>query len=118
MAKILIADDSRVMRQIITRTLREAGFVGHDVVEAADGSQALEIARSQAPFALILTDWDMPGLTGQQFVEQLTERPPVVFVLSECSDERKTQIENMGAELIVKTFTAYVFNDKLSPYLS
>ena len=35
--KILIADDSRVMRQIVTRTLRQAGFGDHDLVEAADG---------------------------------------------------------------------------------
>ena len=38
--KILIADDSRVMRQIVTRTLRQAGFGDHDLVEAADGKQA------------------------------------------------------------------------------
>lgn len=35
--KILIADDSRVMRQIVIRTLRQAGFDGHEIVEAADG---------------------------------------------------------------------------------
>ena len=44
--KILIADDSRVMRQIVTRTLRQAGFDDHDLVEAADGQAGARTRRS------------------------------------------------------------------------
>jgi two-component system chemotaxis response regulator CheY len=40
--KILIADDSKVMRQIVLRTMRQAGFGHHDFVEAADGAEALD----------------------------------------------------------------------------
>ena len=46
--KILIADDSRVMRQIVIRTLRQAGYSGHDIVEAENGAVALELVRSEA----------------------------------------------------------------------
>ena len=47
--KILIADDSRVMRQIVARTLRQAGFGEHDMVEAADGRQTYEMAMPTRP---------------------------------------------------------------------
>ena len=57
--KILIADDSRVMRQIVTRTLRQAGFDGHDLVEAADGKQAYDLAVAEGP-DLVISDWNMP----------------------------------------------------------
>jgi two-component system chemotaxis response regulator CheY len=43
--KILVADDSRVMRQIVTRTLRQAGFGGHDLVEAANAGAIFLIAK-------------------------------------------------------------------------
>ena len=52
--KILIADDSRVMRQIVTRTLRQAGFGDHDLVEAADGKEALDMATAEKPDLVIL----------------------------------------------------------------
>ncbi len=63
--KILIADDSRVMRQIVVRTLRQAGFGDHDLIEAADGKQAFELAKSENP-DLVLSDWNMPEMTGDR----------------------------------------------------
>lgn len=47
--KILVADDSRVMRQIVKRTLRRAGFTGHEVIEAGEGTEALELALTAGP---------------------------------------------------------------------
>ena len=44
--KILVVDDSRVMRQIVIRTLRQAGYGGHDIVEAENGRDALEVGRT------------------------------------------------------------------------
>ena len=42
--KILVVDDSRAMRRIVSRTIRQAGFTGHDIVEAENGQEALEVA--------------------------------------------------------------------------
>lgn len=47
--KILIADDSRVMRQIVVRTLRQAGFGDHELIEAANGREAFELTTSESP---------------------------------------------------------------------
>jgi len=61
--KILLVDDSRSMRMIVKRAIRQAGFAGHDFVEASNGSEALNEIRSSPP-DLVLTDWNMPEMSG------------------------------------------------------
>jgi two-component system chemotaxis response regulator CheY len=118
--KILIADDSRVMRQIVTRTLRQAGFDGHDLVEAADGRQALEMAEAEKP-DLVISDWNMPELTGVEVLRKLRAAGNEVkfgFVTSECTPEMQQQAEAEGAAFfIIKPFTAERFDEVFSPIL-
>ena len=118
--KILIADDSRVMRQIVTRTLRQAGFDGHDLVEAADGKQAYEAATAQQ-LDLVLSDWNMPEMTGVEVLRQLRASGNDVkfgFVTSECTPEMQQQAEAAGAAFfIIKPFTAERFDEVFSPIL-
>ena len=68
--KILVADDSRVMRQIVIRTLRQAGYDDHDIVEAEDGRDALDKVASESP-DLVLSDWNMPNMTGIECLQAL-----------------------------------------------
>ncbi len=70
--KILIVDDSRAMRLIVMKTLREAGYQGHDISEAEDGAKALEQVQGDKP-DLILCDWNMPNMTGPEFLQALTD---------------------------------------------
>ncbi|MFI7596930.1 response regulator [Actinoplanes sp. NPDC049681] len=118
--KILIADDSRVMRQIVTRTLRQAGFDGHDLVEASDGAEAVAKAEAENP-DLIISDWNMPEMTGIDVLRKLRASGNNVkfgFVTSECTDEMKTAAESAGsAFFIVKPFTAEQFDEVFSPIL-
>jgi two-component system, chemotaxis family, chemotaxis protein CheY len=118
--KILIADDSRVMRQIVTRTLRQAGFDGHDLVEAADGKEALDKATSENP-DLVISDWNMPEMTGVEVLRKLRAGGNEVkfgFVTSECTPEMQQQAEAAGAAFfIVKPFTAERFDEVLTPIL-
>jgi two-component system chemotaxis response regulator CheY len=118
--KILIADDSRVMRQIVTRTLRQAGFGDHDLVEAADGKQAYELATAEKP-DLVISDWNMPEMTGVEVLRKLRAAGDDVkfgFVTSECTPEMQQQAEDAGALFfIIKPFTAERFDEVFSPIL-
>jgi two-component system, chemotaxis family, chemotaxis protein CheY len=118
--KILIADDSRVMRQIVTRTLRQAGYEGHQLVEACDGREALEKTLEEAP-DLVLADWNMPHLTGIEVLRQLRADGigvPFGFITSEGTPEMKKAAEDAGALfLVTKPFTAETFRDALDPFL-
>jgi two-component system chemotaxis response regulator CheY len=118
--KILIVDDSRVMRQIVTRTLRQAGFGDHDLVEAADGKQALELTTSERP-DLVISDWNMPEMTGVEVLRNLRASGNDVkfgFVTSECTPEMQQQAEAAGAAFfIVKPFTAERFDEVFSTIL-
>lgn len=118
--KILIADDSRVMRQIVTRTLRQAGFGDHDLVEAADGKEALDKATAEGP-DLVISDWNMPEMTGIEVLRKLRGAGNDVkfgFVTSECTPEMQQQAEAAGSLFfIVKPFTADRFDEVLTPIL-
>ncbi|MFD0519735.1 response regulator [Paractinoplanes durhamensis] len=97
--KILIADDSRVMRQIVVRTLRQAGFGDHDLIEAANGREAFDMTKAENP-DLVLSDWNMPEMTGIEVLRQLRAAGNAVkfgFVTSESTPEMKDQAEAAGA---------------------
>ena len=119
--KILVADDSRVMRQIVIRTLRQAGFDDHDVVEAENGRDAYEKVGSEQP-DLVLSDWNMPKMTGIECLQALRgsgSQVPFGFVTSEGSPEMREKAENAGALfLIAKPFNADTFSDVLDGILS
>jgi len=118
--KILIADDSRVMRQIVIRTLRQAGYGGHEIVEAENGRQAVELAFSTQP-DLVLSDWNMPELNGIDALHTLRSRGssvPFGFVTSEGSEEMRALASNAGALfLIAKPFTPESFAEALAGVL-
>ena len=115
--KILVADDSRVMRQIVIRTLRQAGYDGHDVVEAENGREALEKVSSEEP-DLVLSDWNMPEMTGIECLRALRSAGSAVpfgFVTSEGSDEMRSTAASAGALfLIAKPFNEDTFTEALS----
>ncbi|MFS3127089.1 response regulator [Nocardioides sp. Bht2] len=110
--KILIADDSRVMRQIVVRTLRQAGFGGHEIVEAENGQVAFELAAKENP-DLILSDWNMPEMNGIDLLINLRgsgSQIPFGFVTSEGSEEMRQRAAAAGASfLIAKPFNADTF---------
>jgi two-component system chemotaxis response regulator CheY len=118
--KVLVCDDSRVMRQIVVRTLRQAGFDGLDIVEAANGAEGLDVVAAEQP-DLVLSDWNMPELTGIDFLTHLRARgddTPFGFVTSEGSQEMRERAAGAGALFVIaKPFDADTFADTLSPVL-
>jgi two-component system chemotaxis response regulator CheY len=118
--KILVTDDSRVMRQIVIRTLRQAGYDDHDVIQAENGREAFELVGSEKP-DLVLSDWNMPEMTGLECLQALRasgSTVPFGFVTSEGSPEMRERAEGAGALfLIAKPFTADTFRDALDGVL-
>ena len=119
--KILIVDDSKVMRSIVKRTLRQAGFGNHDVVEAGNGAEGLEQVSEHTP-DLVLCDWNMPEMNGIEMLQELRAAGNEVkfgFVTSEGTAEMHQIALDAGALfLITKPFTADDFEEKLSPVLA
>lgn len=117
--KVVIADDSRVMRQIVIRTLRQAGY-SWDITEASDGAESLQLAQQLRP-DLVLSDWNMPEMTGIEMLRTMRAQGmdiPLGFVTSEGSAEMREQAEGAGALfLIAKPFTAESFRETIDPFL-
>jgi two-component system chemotaxis response regulator CheY len=118
--RVLVADDSRVMRRIVVRTMRQAGFDVSDIVEASDGRQAYETVMTQNP-DLVLSDWNMPEMTGIESLRAIRAAGSNVlfgFVTSEGSEEMRAEAAAAGAAfLIAKPFTADTFRDVLGAFV-
>ena len=106
MHSILAVDDSISMRQMVSFTLKNAGY---DVVEAVDGEDAFEKAR-QRSFDLVLIDQNMPRLDGIGLTRRLRAHPrykgtPILILTTESSDQMKQAGRSAGATgWLVKPF--------------
>ena len=106
MHSILAVDDSISMRQMVSFTLKNAGY---DVVEAVDGEDAFDKAL-QRQFDLVLTDQNMPRLDGIGLTRRLREHPnfkntPILILTTESSDQMKQAGRAAGATgWLVKPF--------------
>ena len=119
--RVLIVDDSRAMRMIVKRTLRQAGFGDLQVEEAANGQEALSRIEEHRP-DLVLSDWNMPEMSGIELLEKLRadgDRTKLGFVTSQGTAEMRTRAVNAGALFfITKPFTGDTFKQTLGPVLS
>lgn len=110
----LIVDDSRMIRRVATRILRDMGF---DVSEAANGQEALDACRVSMPDAVLL-DFNMPVMDGVGFLKALRQEkdgdtPKVIFCTSERSVEKITEALQFGAnEYIMKPFDSDIIESK------
>jgi len=107
MAKTILAvDDSASIRQMVSFTLKGAGY---DVVEASDGQDGLDKAKSKA-INLVLTDQNMPRMDGITLIKSLRALPqyktvPILMLTTESSDAMKAQGKAAGATgWLVKPF--------------
>lgn len=106
MATILAVDDSASMRQMVSFTLKGAGY---DVIEAEDGQKALDKAKVSA-VDLVLTDVNMPVMDGIELVRNLRTLPdykftPILMLTTESAGDKKIQGKNAGATgWLVKPF--------------
>jgi len=117
---ILLVDDSRTMRMIVQRAIRQAGYRGLIIGEAENGAQALEQLRGEQP-KLVLSDWNMPEMSGIDFLHQLRKERNLVpfgFITAEASTEIRKLAMTAGATfLISKPFSPEEVQMALSPIL-
>jgi len=105
--KCLVVDDSALTRRILVNTLRAIGFTV--VVEAADASSA--IAQCTPDLDIIVTDWNMPGMTGVEMVRTIRSTPslariPVLLVTARnVKDDVVEAVEAGVSGYVVKPFT-------------
>ena len=120
MLKVLIVDDSKAMRLIVKRILRQIDIGEHEIFEASDGVEGLKEVNDNNP-DLILSDWNMPNMTGIEFLEKLREENKRVkfgFVTTEGSENKRGQANEAGANfLIAKPFTPESFEKAIMPVL-
>lgn len=107
--RVLVADDSAVMRAMIVKSLRLAGLPLGDVYQAADGAEALRLLEEHW-VDLALVDINMPVMNGEVLIEQVRARPEtadlrVVVVSTESSDTRIARLRSLGAGFVRKPFT-------------
>lgn len=104
--KILIVDDSAVMRNMIKRALKK-GEVEAETLEAGDGKEALDQIPNNPD--LVLCDWNMPNMNGLEFLRALREsgnEVPVLMVTTETHFAKKREATDAGANgFIAKPFT-------------
>ena len=116
MKSCLIVDDSRVVRKVAGRIIRDLNF---EVLEAGDGKDALETCRASMPDAILL-DWNMPVMNGLDFLRALRReeggsKPVVVFCSTENDAEHIGEAMRSGAnEYIMKPFDADIIQSKFA----
>mgnify|MGYP005690369423 CR=1 FL=1 len=119
--KILIVDDSKAMRLIVQRSIRKAGFSGLEFCEAEDGQKGLTAVQENTP-DLILSDWNMPEMTGIEFLTELRgqgNQTPFGFITTEGSADLRSQAIDAGANfMLTKPFTPDQVEQALGDYVS
>ncbi|MGD1101566.1 MAG: response regulator [Terriglobia bacterium] len=114
--RALIIDDSKAMRSILGRILRRLGF---EIVEAANGREALERLQAIGKIDLALVDWNMPEMNGFDFVravraEHMYDGVLLMMVTTETEMESVVRALAAGAnEYVMKPFTQEVILEKL-----
>ncbi len=120
MAKILIAEDERDIRDLVAFTLR---FAGYEVVAAANGEEAVQLAPKENP-DLILMDVRMPRMTGYEACRVMKADPnlrdiPVVFLSAKGQEtEIQTGLDAGAEEYLLKPFAPDQLTDRVKSILS
>ncbi len=115
--RILIVDDFSTMRRIVKNLLNDLGY--GNTAEADDGHTALAALRTQ-PFDFVVTDWNMPGMTGIDLLRAIRADPrlktlPVLMVTAEAKREQIIEAAQAGVNgYIIKPFTAQTLEEKLA----
>jgi two-component system chemotaxis response regulator CheY len=114
--KALVIDDSRAIRRILVKTLKELDI---EVVEAGHGQEALDKLEAGEEVDLIMVDWNMPEMNGYDFIvavraQEKFNEVPIMMVTTESEMSQMTRAIEAGAtEYLMKPFTKEMIAEKL-----
>jgi two-component system chemotaxis response regulator CheY len=121
--KILVVDDSRIMRNIVKNTLKQMFNLEDGFVEASNGEEAWSVLQSSA-IDLVLLDWNMPLLNGVDLLRRLRQSDkfkalPVIMVTSEAAKYNVVEAVKAGInDYLVKPVTEKNLFEKVRKYLA
>ena len=121
--KALVADDSKVMRLMVMKALRQSGLASFSFDEAEDGVQALAKA-TEGDYEIVFLDWNMPNMSGIDVVRGIRSdgkdsEVPIVMITSETGSRRiQEAIDDAGANAYIhKPFTPEQMEETLQPLI-
>ncbi len=119
--KFLVVDDSVTMRRIVVNTLKNLGYT--DIVEAGDGKEALEKLKSTPDINFVITDWNMPNMTGLELTqairgdEKLSELPILMVTTRGVKEDIIQALKARVNNYVIKPFTPQVLQEKINQIL-
>jgi CheY-like chemotaxis protein len=119
--KVLVIDDSAVLRTILAKNLEQVGFDKDNIIESSDGEDGLDKLMVDK-FDLVITDWYMPNMDGLEFVKLIKEKDhlkkiPLLMVTSEMDARKELEAFNAGiSAYIIKPFTANDLESKIKEF--
>ncbi|HET6422528.1 MAG TPA: response regulator [Planctomycetaceae bacterium] len=116
---VLVVDDSQMTRIVARKSLNSMGVT--DVIEAADGQQALTAFQSNS-ISVIFSDWNMPNMNGFDLLKNIraiNPTVPFIMITTEGSKERVVAAIQSGvSDYLVKPYTPAQLRDKLSKWIA
>lgn len=116
--KVLVVDDFPTMRRIVKTLLKQNGF--SNFIEAEDGEEAYETLKKHPDIEFIVSDWNMPKMTGIELLKTVRADPkfkhlPFLMVTAEAEKENIIEAVKSGvSNYVVKPFTGQTLAEKLS----
>lgn len=123
--KILVVDDSLLERKLLINVLKKAGLE-HEILQAVDGEDAIQIlGANHKDICLILLDWQMPKMSGIEFMKAVIKVPavfhiPIVMVTASGSEDNKKEAREANPNLagyIVKPYKPETVIETIKPFL-
>jgi len=114
---ILVVDDFATMRRIIKNLLKQGEY--NNITEAEDGAEALKILKSEEKVDFIISDWNMPNMTGLELLKavradsELSSLPFLMVTAESLKDNIVLAVKEGVSNYIVKPFTAEVLSEKI-----
>lgn len=114
---ILIVDDFPTMRKIVKSVLKQLGY--SNITEAEDGAMALDILRRNNSIEFVVSDWNMPNMTGIELLKAVRADPklkhlPYLMVTAEADKDNIVEAVKSGvSNYIVKPFNAATMKEKI-----